>query len=161
MYLPLLLSAYGEDSPSCRPPSAVEVPLGEQPGKACEALVTYSILIADDSAALRRAMRTWLEQNRDWKVCGEAVNGKEAIEKAKLLRPDLIILDLSMPVMNGFDAARELKRIVPAIPLLMFTNYETPRLEKDATAVGCAALVSKSEPRFLLESVLRLLPARG
>ena len=135
MYLPLLLSAYGEDSPSCRPPSAVEVPLGEQPGKACEALVTYSILIADDSAALRRAMRTWLEQNRDWKVCGEAVNGKEAIEKAKLLRPDLIILDLSI--------------------------YETPRLEKDATAVGCAALVSKSEPRFLLESVLRLLPARG
>jgi DNA-binding NarL/FixJ family response regulator len=75
--------------------------------------LAYSILIVDDSALIRRTLRFCLEHSGDWKICGEAGDGAEAIQKAKELDPDLIILDLSMPNMNGLEAARELKRIKP------------------------------------------------
>jgi len=70
--------------------------------------MSAQILIVDDSPFLRRSIRFSIEQNTDWQVCGEAENGKVAIEKTKELHPDLIILDLAMPVMNGLDAARHL-----------------------------------------------------
>jgi DNA-binding NarL/FixJ family response regulator len=112
------------------------------------------ILIADDSAVIRKALRTMFDRVPHWIVCGEASNGQEAIEKAQELNPDLILLDLSMPVMNGVEAARELKRIYPAMPLLMFTNFKTPNLEKEALAAGFSAVVSKSEASpHLLESI--------
>jgi CheY-like chemotaxis protein len=104
-------------------------------------------------------MRFWLEQTSDWRVAAEAVNGKEAIELAQQLDPDLIILDFSMPVMNGLEAARELKRLRPSIPLLLFTSYVTPMLEADALTAGCFALLSKEEPQALFDSIRSLLPA--
>ena len=110
----------------------------------------YAILIVDDNALIRRYLRSCFEENSDWTVCAEAVNGRDAIEKAQIFKPDLIILDLSMPVMNGFEAARELKRISPHLPLLMFTSYKTPNLEKEALAAGCAAVLSKSDSQDLL-----------
>jgi DNA-binding NarL/FixJ family response regulator len=120
----------------------------------------YSILIVDDSGLIRRYLRSWIEQNSNWRVCGEAADGREAIEKAQQLRPNLIILDLSMPGMNGFEAARELKRISPGVPLLMFTNLETPYLKQEAIAAGCSAVVSKTDSqRLLLDSIHHLLAA--
>jgi DNA-binding NarL/FixJ family response regulator len=74
------------------------------------------ILIVDDSPVVRKAERQTLELQDGWKVCGEAVNGREGIEKAQQLRPDVIVLDLSRPLMNGLEAARELKRLLPFIP---------------------------------------------
>jgi DNA-binding NarL/FixJ family response regulator len=90
-------------------------------------------------------------------VCGGAADGQEAIEKAQLLKPDLIILVLSMPVMNGLDAARTLKRLNPSIRLLMFTSFKSPNLEKEAMAAGCTAVIEKSDLQQLFSSVHRLL----
>jgi two-component system chemotaxis response regulator CheY len=122
--------------------------------------VLHQILIADDSPLIRQVLRSFLEQSGEWEVCGEAVDGREAIDKAKELNPDLIILDLSMPVMNGFEAARELRRIKPHVPLLMFTSFATPMLAKEAAAAGCTAVVSKSDSQqLLIDSIHRLLAA--
>jgi two-component system response regulator NreC len=122
----------------------------------------YSILIVDDSAFVRRSLRTCLEQNPDWKVCGEAADGIDAIEMSQQLQPDLILLDLSMPGMNGFEVARELKRTSLSIPVLMFTSFKTPSLESEAIAAGCTAVVSKSEhQQMLFENIERLLARTG
>ena len=95
-------------------------------------------------------------------MCGEAADGVSAILMARELKPDLIVLDLSMPGMNGFQLARELKTINAARPLLMFTGFKTPQLEKDALASGCSAVVSKSEHQQLLfDNIHRLLDDRA
>ena len=78
-----------------------------------------AVLIVDDNAFIRQALCELFKQEADFEVCGEAENGNEAIEKARELRPDLIVLDLSMPVMNGIDAARVLKKLMPAVPLII------------------------------------------
>jgi len=80
-------------------------------------------LIVDDSAHVRQALCELFQREADFDVCGEAENGKKAIENARELRPDLIVLDLSMPVMNGFDAARVLKRVMPTVPLIMYGAF--------------------------------------
>lgn len=102
------------------------------------------ILIVDDSALIRRIIRETLEQQNGYEVSGEAANGREAIEKAQELRPDLIVLDLAMPVMNGLEAARALKRLLPRVPVLMFTNFDAAHLKREALAAGIRAVVSKS-----------------
>jgi DNA-binding NarL/FixJ family response regulator len=106
--------------------------------------VSKHILIVDDSALIRRIIRETLEQQNGWEVSGEAANGREAIEKAQELRPDLIVLDLAMPVMNGLEAARALKRLLPRVPVLMFTNFDAAPLKREALAAGIRAVVSKS-----------------
>ncbi len=94
------------------------------------------ILIGDDSSLIRETLRRFLEKEDNWIVVGEAANGKEAVEKAQKLKPDLVILDLSMPVMNGIQAARELKRLLPALPTVMFTNVATTHLSEMALSAG-------------------------
>ena len=79
------------------------------------------ILIVDDNAAVRTGMREVLERQEGWEVCAEAANGREGIETVERLKPDLIVLDLSMPVMNGLEAARELQRRFPSVPVLMYS----------------------------------------
>jgi DNA-binding NarL/FixJ family response regulator len=106
--------------------------------------VSKHILIVDDSALIRRIIRERLEQQNGWEVSGEAANGREAIEKAQELRPDFIVLDLAMPVMNGLEAARALKRLLPRVPVLMFTNFDAAHLKREALAAGIRAVVSKS-----------------
>jgi chemotaxis response regulator CheB len=81
-----------------------------------------AVLVVDDNPAIRRVLCELFQSQADFQVCGEAENGKEATEKAPELHPDLIVLDLSMPVMNGLDAARVLKRLMPRVPLVMFSN---------------------------------------
>lgn len=104
-----------------------------------------NILIVDDSPAVRRSLRALLGRRDDWEVCGEAENGREGIDKALQLHPDLVLLDLSMPVMNGFQAARELQRLLPRVPILMFTNFSNAQIEREAFAAGVTAVKSKSE----------------
>jgi len=81
--------------------------------------VAKGILIVDDNVVIRRSLRRILESIGEWKIVGEAADGREGIEKARELQPDLIVLDLAMPVMNGLEAARELNQIMPNVPLLM------------------------------------------
>lgn len=120
--------------------------------------LSHSILIVDDNTIIRRALRACLEEGRQWTVCGEAPNGRAALVMAKELKPDLVVVDLSMPGMNGFELTRALKRLVPVIPVLMFTSFKTPQLEKEALACGCNAVVSKSEhQQVLFDNIHRLL----
>ncbi len=119
--------------------------------------VSKRILIVDDSDPVRKAVREVLEQQDGWEVSGEAANGLDAIEKAQRLRPDLILLDLSMPVMNGLEAARELTRLLPRVPLLMFTNFDTQQLKQAALSAGAASVVSKNESTAVLVSKIHTL----
>jgi DNA-binding NarL/FixJ family response regulator len=104
-----------------------------------------SVLIVDDHPAIRRALRTAFERQPGFTVCGEAEDGFEAISQAKRLEPDLIVLDLRMPVMDGLEAARELKRLFPRIPLMMLTCYHSSAAEKQALASGVTAVFSKPD----------------
>ncbi|HUK26573.1 MAG TPA: response regulator transcription factor [Terriglobales bacterium] len=104
-----------------------------------------AILIADDNEAIRRAIRKVLERSLDCTICGEATNGRELIEKERQLHPDLIVLDFSMPVMNGLEAARALKRERPGVPMLLFTMFKDRFLEEEAFAAGVSVVVSKED----------------
>lgn len=104
-----------------------------------------SVLIADDQEVIRRMLCLMFASQDDFEVCGEAENGQEAVEMAQILRPDLIMLDLSMPVMNGIEAACELKRSMPMIPIIVFSEYSDVFSEREARKTGVAALVSKTE----------------
>jgi len=106
--------------------------------------MSHTILIVDDSLFIREALCKFFEQD-DFDVCGEAENGKEAIEKAQELHPDLILLDLSMPVMNGLEATRILKRMMPEVPVIIYSAFADSSTEKAARSAGVNALVSKSE----------------
>lgn len=108
---------------------------------------------------MRHSLRSCLEGNFHWNVCGEAGNGREAVEKVHQLNPDLVILDFSMPLMNGLEAARELKRIRPGLVVLMFTTFKTAELEKEAISAGCVAVISKSNVELLSQSIQHLLAA--
>ncbi|HEX6502341.1 MAG TPA: response regulator transcription factor [Terriglobales bacterium] len=104
-----------------------------------------SILIVDDHPAVRRALRLAFERQPGFTVCGEAEDGFDAIGQAKKLSPDLIVLDLRMPVMDGLEAARELKRLFPHVPLMMLTCYHSSAAEKEARASGVTAVFSKPD----------------
>ena len=107
--------------------------------------MTYSILIVDDSALIRNALRGWIEQDADWSVCGEAENGEVAVEKVRELHPDIVILDLQMPLMNGLEAARRILSLAPHTAMLMFTMHKSDQLIRDAHAAGIQNVVSKSD----------------
>jgi DNA-binding NarL/FixJ family response regulator len=85
------------------------------------------ILIVDDSTVLRNGLRSLLERHSGWLVCGEAVNGQDGLNKARELHPDIVVLDLSMPVMDGLEAAKHLSVISPCTPVVLFTNYDCPQ----------------------------------
>jgi DNA-binding NarL/FixJ family response regulator len=103
-----------------------------------------TILIADDHDAFRHALCEALKRESDFEVCGEARDGQDAVDQAQHLHPDLVIMDLSMPVMNGLDASRALKKLMPSVPIILFTLNVYPFLEVEAQAAGIAAVVSKS-----------------
>jgi DNA-binding NarL/FixJ family response regulator len=104
-----------------------------------------SVLVVDDSPAIRKAVCELLTREGDFEVCGEAENGQEAIEKAQLLRPALIVTDLSMPLMNGLEETRILKKLMPAVPVIVFTAHSNPLVEKEALTSGASAVISKSD----------------
>ena len=102
------------------------------------------ILIADDSDVVRTVIRFFLESHKGFEVC-EATDGVDAIEKARKLKPDLIVLDLVMPRMNGVEAASVLKGVLPGVPIVMFTMYKEALGNALTTAVGVSALLSKPD----------------
>jgi len=102
------------------------------------------VLLIDDGDAVRDVIRIFLEK-RGFQVCGEAADGVEAIEKAKALKPDLIILDLAMPRMNGMEAASVLSSIMPSVPIVLLTMYGDFMGASLAAASGIKAVVSKTD----------------
>ena len=103
------------------------------------------ILIADDSPPMRCGLRTFLELNSEWQVCGEAVDGADAIRKAQQLAPDLIVMDFSMPKMDGVEAAREIARSGTDIPILLLTLHLSPQIIESARSAGMRGAISKTE----------------
>jgi DNA-binding NarL/FixJ family response regulator len=116
-----------------------------------------SVLVVDDNVFVRHSLCHLFTSEADFDVCGEAENGWEAINKAQELEPDLIVMDLSMPVMNGLDAARALKRLRPTVPIIMFSDYAHALAEQEGHAVGVAACVSKSQSASTLIGMARSL----
>jgi DNA-binding NarL/FixJ family response regulator len=116
------------------------------------------ILVVDDSVLIRRMLRTLLEQQPDWTVCGEAENGCDGIDTAQKLQPDVIVIDLVMPVMNGIDAARVIKRLMPSTPIVMFTTFADRHIKDAALAAGVYQVVDKAEGApGLVGSIKKLL----
>jgi two-component system, chemotaxis family, chemotaxis protein CheY len=116
------------------------------------------LLIVDDNAFVRQALREIFEREGDFEVCGEADNGRDAIEAVTRLQPDLVVLDFSMPVMNGLDAARILKDRVPTLPVIMYSAVADKTVAQLARSLGITELVSKSEPvSVLIERVRDVL----
>ena len=110
------------------------------------------ILIVDDHEALRAGVRTVLE-SRGFEVCGEADNGQEALSRALQLRPDLVILDITMPVLDGFSAAREIHKRLPGVGILLLSMHESASMVNVAKSSGARGYVAKSE------GIARLLKA--
>jgi DNA-binding NarL/FixJ family response regulator len=115
------------------------------------------ILIVDDSPLVRQRLRDMLQQHPHWKVCGEASSGTEAIQKVQGLGPDLIVLDFLMPGMDGLQAARELGKVVPDVPILMFTMHLSRQLVEEARNAGIRGAVAKSDAGRIIEGVEALL----
>ena len=103
------------------------------------------ILIADDDEDIRRVIRWFIESRTTCELCGEAVNGVDAIEKARTLNPDLILLDYSMPAMNGIETGAVLKAMLPKVPVILFTSQNTGAIESAALSVGIRAVVPKTD----------------
>ena len=103
------------------------------------------LLIADDQATVRNLLRRELERTGSFEVCGEAVDGADAVAKAEKLRPDLIVLDLRMPVLNGLEAASVINKTFPAIPIFLFTLFNTPELKTAAATAGIRQVISKED----------------
>lgn len=112
------------------------------------------VLIVDDHEVVRRGVRSLLSTRSDFDICGEAVDGRDAISKAQQLRPDVITMDISMPNLNGLEATREIRRFLPEIPILIMSQHDVPEMMKQALHAGATAYIVKSAISTELIAVL-------
>ena len=117
------------------------------------------ILIADDHKSVLRALRALLGANPAWEICGDAVDGKEAVARAAELRPDVIILDLVMPRLDGLSAAKQICKLMPDVPIVLHTLYTSTELDFAANKHGIRRVVDKTKPGALISAVEELLNA--
>jgi DNA-binding NarL/FixJ family response regulator len=120
-------------------------------------LMSVRIFIVDDNVGVREGLRHLLETHRDWEVCGEAANGLEAIEQHRLLRPDLMIIDVSMPIMNGLEASTRILKNFPNVPILLYTSYLTDQLIEAARQAGIRGRISKDTMYLVIGALEALL----
>jgi DNA-binding NarL/FixJ family response regulator len=111
------------------------------------------ILVADDSDVVRRGIKQLLSQHVGWEVCGEAVDGQEAVEQARRLSPDVVLLDFSMPVLNGIEAARQIRQSQPNTRFVLCSMYMDSQLASLAQKAGITSLLSKSNVGQILKGV--------
>lgn len=121
--------------------------------------MTARILLVDDHEIVREGIRTLLTRSRpEWEICGEAGNGEEALEAVKQLKPDIVILDITMPKMNGLEVAPKIARLGLGCRVLMFTMHDSERLSGEVRQAEAQGLVLKSQAaRDLIRAVDRLL----
>jgi len=118
------------------------------------------VLIADDQSGIRSLLKLFLGKREDIEVCDEAADGMEAVEKARILKPDLVLLDVSMPVMNGIEAASILKRLLPTTAIILFTMYSDNIRAAINSAVGVDAVLAKPDGFDDLSQVIDAVLAR-
>jgi DNA-binding NarL/FixJ family response regulator len=119
------------------------------------------ILVVDDSPLMRRSLRTLLESKDDWKVCGEAADGQEAVAKFDENKFNVIVLDFHMPGMNGLDTARQIVSRSPDTPILMVTLHHSAQLAEEARKVGIRGICAKSDIDCVVEGVARVLEKKS
>jgi DNA-binding NarL/FixJ family response regulator len=117
------------------------------------------ILVVDDHEIVRQGIRSLLMRSRpEWEICGEATNGRDAIEAVRNLKPDVVILDVTMPVMSGLEAAQQIRKLGVATRILIFTMHESKRLAGEVREVGAHGVVLKVQAaRDLIQAIDALL----
>jgi DNA-binding NarL/FixJ family response regulator len=117
------------------------------------------ILIADDHDVVRSGVRSILETQLGWEVVGEAENGKDAVDRALATRPDIVVLDYALPVMNGIEATRQIRARVPGAEVLIFTMHDTATLVREVLEAGAKGFLLKSDARKFLIAAVESLAA--
>lgn len=115
------------------------------------------IFVVDDNPAVRRYLRGVLEQQDDWRVCDEARNGQEAVDRFSQVKSDLVVLDFQLPEMNGLDVARHMIEVSPATPILMVTLFLSTQLAEEARKIGVRGVCAKTDISSVVEAVGALL----
>lgn len=103
-----------------------------------------SLLIVDDHEVFRRGLRSLLEPFSDWRICGEAIDGINAVEQCRRLKPDIVVMDITMPQMNGLEATKLIKQERPATQIVIITQHDSPQISSVAMQSGASSFVTKS-----------------
>src|SRR5579872_3408352 len=112
------------------------------------------ILLVDDHEIVRRGLKMLINQNPDWEVCGEAANGKEAVEKTIALNPEIIVMDVMMPVLNGLDATTRIRKLAPAVKVVLLSVCDARQLAALASSAGAHAFLVKTCTAIELRDVI-------
>jgi DNA-binding NarL/FixJ family response regulator len=123
-------------------------------------LSVLRILIADDHEVARKGIRSLLESHAEWEVCGEARDGREAVEYASQLQPDVFLLDIGMPNLNGLDAARQILAIIPDARILILTVHDSEQVVREVLAAGARGFLLKSDAGRDLVAAVEALQRR-
>jgi two-component system, NarL family, response regulator NreC len=116
------------------------------------------ILVADDHEVMRTGVRALIEHEAGWQVCGTATNGQEAVEAAKKLKPDVVVLDMTMPELDGLEALREIKRALPNTEVVIFSAYHSEEVIEQLFDAGAKSYIQKSDcGRHLVEAIKSLV----
>lgn len=124
-------------------------------------MLKYRILVADDHEIVRHGLRALLEGHAGWEVCGEAVDGWDAVNKTAELKPDVVAMDIGMPNLNGLDAARQILRDNPRQKILFLTMYHSEQLARTCIQAGVRGLLLKSEAGLELVTAIEALQRNG
>ena len=108
-------------------------------------MTTLHVLIVDDHEVVRRGLRALIESHPGWEVCGEAATGREAVEKATKFKPNMVVMDIAMPELNGLEATRQILKAAPRTPVLILTVYESEQVVREVFEAGAQGLVLKSD----------------
>lgn len=123
-------------------------------------MVTFRILLADDHPIFRFGLSSLLASHQGWEVCGEATDGRDALEKCRQLKPDLLILDVCLPILNGLDAARQILKLNPAQAILILTAVDSEQVIRDCLEAGVRGWVFKSDGTTDLTSAVEAIQRR-
>jgi DNA-binding NarL/FixJ family response regulator len=125
-----------------------------------EAAVKLRILLADDHEIVRRGLCAMLQKHEGWEICGEATDGREAVEKAKQLNPDVVIIDIGMPSLNGLDATRQLMQYDPNFKVIVLTITDADQVIREALEAGARGFVLKSDAARDLVTAIEALQSK-